>query len=119
MNRRWSYDRPDALEVYADGISPKMGKHCDVGRVADPITRKDLCERVDQVPADKAVLVLSPEVTPSTRSDIVPPGTYRILLRIAAANASPTTKTLELTLKGEWFSDEKQVRTDGLGVRLL
>jgi hypothetical protein len=119
MNLRWSHAPPDAPEIYADGISPAMGKHCDLGRVADPVTRKDFNEALDRVAADEAVLVLTLEMTPSTRSDIIPAGVYRLVLRIAAANASPTTKILELTLKGNWFSDEKRMFTDGLGARFL
>ena len=86
MNLRWSYAPPDAPEIYADGISPDMGKHCDLGNVLHPATRVELGETRKDVPVEKAALVLALEVTPSTRSNIIPPGVYHLVLRIAAAN---------------------------------
>ncbi len=37
MNLRWSNTDFGRPEIYADGISPKMGKHCDLGRILGPI----------------------------------------------------------------------------------
>src|SRR5437867_7687994 len=38
MNLQWSHNR----EIYAQGISPRMGKHCDLGHVVEP-SRKAEC----------------------------------------------------------------------------
>jgi hypothetical protein len=119
MNLSWSYSPPGAPEIYADGISPDMGKHCDLGSVVHPATRLELGEAREDVPAEKTALVLALEVTPNTRSNIIPPGVYHLVLRIAAANAAPTTRTLELNLTGDWFPDEKRMFSDGLGARFL
>ena len=35
LNLRWSHSE-DHPEVFAEGISPYMGKHCDLGRIIDP-----------------------------------------------------------------------------------
>jgi hypothetical protein len=35
MNLRWSHSYP-APEIYADGIAPGMGKHCDLASISDP-----------------------------------------------------------------------------------
>lgn len=38
MNLRWSYGNYQKPEIYADGISPDMGKFCDLGAISDPKT---------------------------------------------------------------------------------
>lgn len=38
MNLRWSHTAP--VQIYADAISPGMGKHCDFGHITDPNLRQ-------------------------------------------------------------------------------
>jgi len=121
MNLRWSHTpNPDVLpEVFADGISPAMGKHCDLGHIVDPTSCTDVGESLDGVAPGKTVFALELEVKPNTRSHLLRPGTYRLKLRIGAANARPVTAILELNHTGEWLSDPQRMFSDGLGVRVV
>jgi hypothetical protein len=96
-----------------------MGKHCALGHIVDPQFRKDLGEDLPSVPAEKTILALDLEFLPSSRSHLVPPGTYRLELRVAAANSTPVTRILELTTTGEWFQNEDQMFTNGLGITVI
>ena len=117
MNLRWSHGQQVSgpPEVFAEGISPGMGKHCDFGHVLDPKSRKDVGHDLPGVAADQTILVLDLEVPPATLSHLVPPGVYRLELRVAAANCAPVTKAIELTITGKWFEDQNQMFLDGLG----
>lgn len=43
LNLRWSHSE-DHPEVFAEGISPHMGKHCDLGRIIDFEKRADFAD---------------------------------------------------------------------------
>jgi hypothetical protein len=93
-----------------------MGKHCDLGRIVDP---KAECDRLASVSADKTILHLDMEVEPATGSHLLPPDAYQLHLRIAAANVGPVEKRLEITIQGNWFSDQAKMFADGVGIREL
>ena len=113
MNLRWSHTG----EVFTSGISPKMGKHCDVGHIIHPGKAATATHTVPAVPSGKAVMGLDLEVAPNTGTHLLGPGTYRLELRLAASNSPPVLKTVELTLTGDWFDDESRMFTDGVGFR--
>jgi len=117
-NLTWTHGLPNAgRTVFAAGISPKMEKHCDLARVLDPTNpgvRQALRENVDGVAAAECLLTLQLEDTPATKSHLVPPGTYRLTLRVAGANSAPRDVTIELTMTGKWFADEDQMFAEGL-----
>ena len=46
-------------------------------------------------------------------------GTYRLELSIAGVNALPKTKTLEITVTGDWYDDQQEMFRDGVRIRLL
>jgi hypothetical protein len=119
MNLRWSHAGQKAPEVFAEGISPQMGRHCDLAHVVDPSFRKEMGYDLPTLKADETVLALDLEIQLNTLSHLVPPGVYRLTLRVAAANCRPRTHVLELTITGKWFADEPRMFTDGLGIRLL
>jgi hypothetical protein len=123
MNLIWSHGHVIGgnreIEVYADGISPRMGKHCDFGHVMDPNYRRDLEEDIPGLAATSTVLALALEVSPSTLSHLLAPGTYRLELRVAAANSSPKTKILEFGLSGNWSDDPVRMFSDGISMRIL
>lgn len=116
MNLLWSYSRS---EVFADGISPRMGKHCDLARIVDPVYRKDLNEDLPGTNDHDPVASLAVEFSPNTKSHLIPPGVYRLHLRVAAANCTPVTKVIEITLAGKWSCEEGVMFSDGVGVRVL
>jgi hypothetical protein len=121
MNLRWAHAQsvPNGVEIYADGISPKMGKHCDLGHVIDPAYQAEVGGDLASVPSGKAIMALDLEVQPNTKSHLIGPGTYRLDLRVAAANSTPVERTIELTITGDWFVDQERMFAEGLGVKVI
>jgi len=119
MNLRWAHGQQESPEIFAEGISPGMGKHCDFGHVLDPKFRKDVGHDLPAVAADQTILVLDLEVPPATLSHLVPPGVYQLQLRVAAANCAPVTKAIEFTITGKWFEDQAKMFSDGLGLKAI
>ncbi|MCU0224287.1 MAG: hypothetical protein MUF27_09480 [Acidobacteria bacterium] len=118
LNLKWAHSqqRLGGPEVFAEGISPGMGKHCDFGFIVHPTGRGKVIRDLPGVPPDKCIMVLDLEVSPNTDSDLLAPGVYRLVLKVAAANSKPVTKTLELTLDGDWYEDEARMFRDGVGL---
>ncbi len=106
MNLKWSHSQLSSKgpEIFAEGISPDMGKHCDLGHIKEAETTK---------------LELDLEVLPNTGSHILNPGKYRLDIKIAAANFKPITRTIEINLTGAWFDDEARMFSDGLGLKVI
>ncbi len=121
MNLRWSQGQQGsrAPEIFADGISPQMGKHCDLGRVVDPEHHANLGEVLPNVDAGNSILALDLEIIPNTKSHLIPPGVYQLHLRVAAANCAPIKKVIELTITGKWLADQNQMFSDGLGIAVF
>ena len=119
MNLRWSHAQSSPLgpEIFAEGISPKMGKHCDLGHILDPGNRIKFGINLLNVPENETILELDLEIAPNTLSHFVPPGVYRIELKLAAANMAPKTKIIEINHTGDWYPDENKMFTDGIGMK--
>ena len=103
-------------------ISPGTYKHCDLAHILDPDDRESVPGEHatwPNVPQNKTILSLDTIVKPYTQSYLLPFGTYHLTLIVAAANAKATTKTLEITLTGDWYDDEDQMLGEGIGIRLL
>lgn len=120
MNLRWTHDQgpPGRPEIFAHGISPEMGKHCELGHVLDPPLRVriDGPENSPISKPDTTILCLALEVITSTTTHLIFPGEYRLQLRVAAANAKPITSMVEITNTGDWFTEENKMFTDGLRI---
>jgi hypothetical protein len=122
MNLRWAHGQPpdQTPEIFAQGISPNMGKHCDLGHIVDPKCRDEISgEGMPTVSTDNTVLALDLEVKPHTLSHLVPPGVYQLHLRVAGANCAPVTKILEINLTCQWFAAQERMFADGLGIRVV
>jgi hypothetical protein len=78
MNLRWAHTN----EVFASGIAPCMGRHCDLGHITDPSAQHEVDETLPNVQGGKTVL------------------------------------SLKLNVTGHWFSDEAQMLSKGLGLKL-
>jgi hypothetical protein len=115
MNLKWSHSQIKP-EIFAEGISPSMGKHCDLGHILDPELRNKMQQSVD-ADEDETLFELDLEVAPNTLSHILRPGLYRLELKIAAANAKPISRTLEINLTGKWYGDENRMFSDGIGLK--
>jgi hypothetical protein len=97
-----------------DGISPRMSAFCDVIALCDP--QCPHWRRPSGTPSSVTVGQLQLEVDPFTETHLLSPGTYRLTLRIAAANAEPVDHVLEFTHTGVWTTDDATMRRDCLGV---
>jgi hypothetical protein len=117
MNLRWSNARDwRNPEIFAPGISHKMGKHCDLLSVSDPLNPRpgEALEGYD----GQCVGTLQLEVFPSNNRHRLTPGDYVLKLIIGAANGDPVTAYVELSLKGTWSPDLNLMFRDHLGVRV-
>jgi len=119
MNLRWSHSQSSPLnpEVFAEGISPKMGKHCDLGHIIDPTKQPSFGVSRPNVDAGKTILILDVEVPLSLNTHLLPPAVYRIEIKLAAANADPKTKIIEINHTGVWYSEERKMFSDGFGMK--
>jgi hypothetical protein len=115
MNLRWSHTH----EIFADLISPPIGRHCDLGRISIPDSLVELQEDHPDAPPGRTVLALELEAKPNTKSHLLPPGKYELTLRIAGANCSAITMRLEITVTGDLYDDEERMFRDGVGIRML
>ena len=119
MNLRWSHSQSPHLgpEIFAEGISPQMGKHCDFAHILDPKKRSVFGIDLQGVPQNKTILEYDLEIAPNTLSHFAPPGVYRIELKLASANMEPTTKTIEINHTGNWHDNEEKMFSDGFGMK--
>ncbi len=103
MNLNWSDIEPRA--IYFRSIAPHMGKHCNLGQV---------------VPAGQSgvSLIFLTILQPSNAGNVVGPGKYRVDLRIAAGNATPTRKLVELHVSG-WYQSEAEMLEKGISVKVI
>ena len=92
------------------GISPKMGQHCDIGRISEP-GRRPSEDTLTGVSVTNTVFNLSLEVPPSTLAHLLEPGAYQLELHIAAGNCDPVIKTVQF-VHGVWFDDEEAMRAE-------
>lgn len=109
MNLKWSHSQmsPFGPEIFADGLSPDMGKHCDLGHIVQPEHNKE------------ASLELDVEVVPNTMSHVLHIGEYKLELKIASSNCKPITRYIEINFTGKWFEDEDKMFSDGVGLKIL
>jgi hypothetical protein len=109
MNLVWSHSltSKQGPEIFAKGISPEMGKHCDLGFIEQPHGGDDLC------------FALAVEAIPNTGSHKLKPGIYKLELKVAASNSKPVTKYLEMNITGKWSEDENKMLKENIGMTLL
>jgi hypothetical protein len=114
LNLKWSNSEVGAAAIL-DGISPKMGAFCEIVALCDP--KNPFWPKPAGTSPDEAVAKMQLEVEPSDDWYLLPPGTYRLTLRISAANVVPIDKTFEFKHAG-WVPDDKQMRRDCLAISL-
>jgi hypothetical protein len=116
LNLKWSNSPPEGVVTILDGISSKMSAFCDVISLWNPANPYQ--RRPAGTPANVTVGRLELEVLLPTDTDLLPPATYRLTIRIAAANFEPIDKELEFTHTGVWTDDDTVMRRDNLVVSL-
>lgn len=116
MNLRWAHSQQNPV-IFTDGISPKMGKHCDFGHIIDP--QLYLIQNISplNISNNLTLFELDLEVLPYTYSHMLPPGEYQVELKIAASNCSPITKKFKINHTGIWFANEVDMFTKGIGIK--
>lgn len=116
MNLKWA----NLGKIYFPTIAPQMGKHCDVGHIADPSRRHLLHEDAPKLGLtnQQASLAFDLMVAPAHRGHIIGPGEYQLDILVAAENARPTARTIALSLRGIWDADETRMLRDGVGASI-
>jgi hypothetical protein len=112
MSLSWSpYDKPNIVK---DGISPKMGRYCDLGSIGDPEIRE-----LSPNPADWKIvrMALRTEILPAP-TQFLHPGTYRFEILTAAANRRPVPYVVDFDLRGFYFEDEAEMFQKGFSVSI-
>ena len=121
MNLAWSNSPRinGKRDAFFDGLSPKIGRHCDLGHILDPRgALPNQWKRAGGVEGE-TVFEFDFDSIPSTRSDLLAPGTYRIELTIAGANVRPIQRILELNHTGRWSKDQNRMFSNDIGLRIL
>lgn len=102
LNLKWRhYDT-----IYLDRLSPETGRDCTLGRITDPKYKKEVGDDYPslKLPHNMSPFRLELGTTPSTRSDLLTPGKYRLFLEIGASNSRrPKKQTIELEFTGNWL----------------
>jgi hypothetical protein len=113
MNLRWA----DFHTLYFQGITPDMGKHCDLGHITDPARRNLLHEDAPSLGLtnQQASLAFDVMFPPNHRGHIIGPGEYELDILVAAENMRPTKWTVTISLPGIWDADEATMLRDGVG----
>ena len=89
-----------------------MGAFCDIIALCDP------ANPYWNKPAGTPPNTTVGQLEAFTGAEMLPPGTYRLTLRIAAANAVPIDKVLEFKHTGVWLPYDAEMRRDCLSVSL-
>ncbi len=118
VNLLWTHLR----EPFYPVISRHTPKHCDLAHICHPSEREKIPfeqKTWPDVEPSRAILSLDTHVRSYTLSHLVPPGVYPLSIVVAAANAKPVPKTLEIHLSGKWYDMESQMLEEGISIRLL
>jgi len=116
LNAKWSNSPPGGVSTVLDGISPKMAAFLDIVALCDPSNPHQ--GRPAGTSPNVTVGELQLEVAPLSGSNLLPPGTYRLSLRIAAANAEPIDKVFEFKHTGDWRQNDAEMRRDCIALSL-
>jgi hypothetical protein len=114
MNLRWAH----IGGVYFPNIVSEMGKHCDVGHIADPALRHLLNEDAPRLALSNQQTSLAFDLIapPNHKGHIIGPGEYQLDILVAAENVRPIKRTITISLRGTWDADETKMLRDGVGV---
>jgi len=116
MNLLWTHADKPTLPVLLPGMPPR---YCDLGHIADPGRKEETGEQLPGVAPGDGVLALDLEVKATSLSYLLEPGTYRLALKLAAANHAPADYTLEIVFPGRWFDEQEKMFSDGFGLSLV
>jgi hypothetical protein len=119
FNMKWSNSPPNAAVTVLDGISREMSAFCDVIALCEPDNPYQRRPKgTPPYPEPVTVGQLQMEFDPAEEWHLLAPGTYRLTLRVGAANVEPIDEIIEFTHDGKWTEDDVTMRRDHLGVSL-
>jgi hypothetical protein len=72
MNLRWDFgsETSTRAEVFADGISPEMGIHCNLARIIEPGKRVQVGDDHPGARPEQTVMCLITEMDPNNRCNV-------------------------------------------------
>jgi hypothetical protein len=114
-NLQWANTDPVRPEIFYH-MNPDMGRYCDFGSIVDPTC--STLKAVPGAPKGTATFDLCLQNPPPNDAHRLPPGDYRITLKISAANAKPLEKSVSVSLSGNWTEDEDVMLANELGVAM-
>ena len=112
LNLKWSHIRVPIM----NGISPEMPALCDIIALSDPAN--PYWSKPANTPPSTTVGSLQLEVDLPPEFHSLRPGSWKLILRICAANAKPIDKTLLFSHTGEWRQNDGDMRRECLRVSL-
>ncbi len=113
LNLMWTHIHLPIL----DGISPYMPAFCDIIALCDPAN--PVWPKLANTSSNTTVGSLQLEVPLPPEFHTIRPGSWKLTLRIGAANAKPIEKTLLFSHTGEWRQNDQDMRRECLRVSLL
>ncbi|HTX21047.1 MAG TPA: hypothetical protein VMD27_04170 [Candidatus Aquilonibacter sp.] len=117
-NLQW----PDSEEVFVKAISPGMQRECNLFVIVNPAERAKAFYFDNPnlaVPTDQTVLAFQLKGKPYAKTYCFGPGTYRVVLHIAATNTRPQEIKIEINHTGKWFDDEVKMLSMGEGLQIV
>jgi hypothetical protein len=107
MNLLWANTE---REIFAERLSPSMGRHCDVCRIINPQYRVGVEDAKHLgLAKDRASLAFGLVVSPNHQRHIVAPGAYVLTVKIAAENCKPVDYDVEVTFDGVWSDSQDEM----------
>jgi len=116
FNMKWSNSPSSGPVTVLDGISSRMSAFCDIISLCDPANPHQ--RRPTGASTNVTIGQLQLEFDLLDEWALLTPGTYRLTVRIAAANVEPIDRTIEFTHSGNWTADDLAMRRSELGVAL-
>ena len=119
-NLLWSW----TLKPFLEALSPGMVGFCTLGHVLDPARRRDLpgealADAEEARLTGRAAFSVAVQFPASKPFHILPPGTYQLVLWLAAGNARKVETRLLLVLTGDWTTDEARMLSEAVTIRVL
>ena len=116
MNLKWAHLNNPTRPVLLPNMPPV---YCDMAHICNPKVKKQFQQGLQGVAPEDPVLGLDVEVIPSSRGDLLPPGTDNFTLKLAASDCTVRTYILEIVFPGKWFDDQDTMFNIGFRMRTI
>ncbi len=100
MRLNWAYIDVPLLRA----IPQKMYWRCNLGYIRS---------------ANRQRFQFTLETEPFHGGHVIPPGRYRLIIFVVAANAKPQKKTLEIVFQGDWYKNPERMFSEGIRISVL